>query len=55
MTSNGTATYTYDAENRLTLTAGWVYTYDGDGKRVKKCAISCTTGAGGPPFTPKKL
>ncbi|MGH9532896.1 MAG: RHS repeat-associated core domain-containing protein [Terriglobales bacterium] len=27
---------TYDAENRLTIAAGVTYTYDGDGKRVKK-------------------
>jgi RHS repeat-associated protein len=31
-----TPTYTYDAENRLTTTGGVTYTYDGDGKRVKK-------------------
>jgi hypothetical protein len=30
------ATYTYNAENRLTATAGVTYTYDGDGKRVMK-------------------
>jgi len=29
-------TYTYDAENRMTATAGVTYTYDGDGRRVKK-------------------
>jgi RHS repeat-associated protein len=28
--------YSYDAENRLYSTAGVSYTYDGDGKRVKK-------------------
>ena len=28
--------YQYDAENRMTTTAGVTYTYDGDGKRVKK-------------------
>src|SRR5713101_8539689 len=28
--------YTYNAENQLTSTAGVTYTYDGDGKRVKK-------------------
>ncbi|MBI3662049.1 MAG: hypothetical protein HY234_03240 [Acidobacteria bacterium] len=32
----GVATYSYDAENRMTTTAGVTYTYDGDGKRVKK-------------------
>jgi RHS repeat-associated protein len=30
------ATYTYNAENQMTVTAGVTYTYDGDGKRVKK-------------------
>jgi RHS repeat-associated protein len=29
-------TYTYNAENQMTLTAGITYTYDGDGKRVQK-------------------
>ena len=32
----GSADYTYDAENRITSTAGVTYTYDGDGERVKK-------------------
>jgi RHS repeat-associated protein len=41
--SNGpTSTYSYDAENRLITTSGYTYTYDGDGKRVKKA-----TGASG--------
>jgi len=31
------STYTYDAENRLSATAGFTYRYDGDGKRVIKC------------------
>jgi len=31
MIQNGSATYTYDGENRLTATAGWTYVYDGDG------------------------
>jgi RHS repeat-associated protein len=30
------ASYTYDAENHLTATAGVAYTYDGDGRRVQK-------------------
>jgi len=30
------AAYSYDAENRLTSTAGVSYTYDGDGQRVMK-------------------
>jgi uncharacterized protein RhaS with RHS repeats len=29
-------TYTYDEENRLTGAAGYTYTYDGDGNRVRK-------------------
>jgi RHS repeat-associated protein len=29
-------TYTYDAENRLLTAGGVTYTYDGDGRRVKK-------------------
>jgi RHS repeat-associated protein len=37
MISNpGIATYTYNAENQMTSTAGITYTYDGDGKRVQK-------------------
>jgi len=28
--------YSYDAENRQTSAAGVSYTYDGDGRRVKK-------------------
>jgi RHS repeat-associated protein len=30
------ASYTFDAENHLTATAGITYAYDGDGKRVEK-------------------
>jgi hypothetical protein len=37
MTSDGLYSYTYNAENEQTSnTAGETYTYDGDGKRVKK-------------------
>jgi RHS repeat-associated protein len=38
-------TYVYDAENRLTsyMGTGGVYTYDGNGLRVKKVASSTTT------------
>jgi RHS repeat-associated protein len=36
ITGAGAATYTYDAENHLTSTAGVTYSYDGDGKRVMK-------------------
>jgi RHS repeat-associated protein len=32
----GMGSYTYDAENRMTATAGVSYTYDGDGRRVQK-------------------
>src|SRR5258708_25495999 len=42
MTSTGSATYTYDAENRIRTTAGWTYVYDGDGRRVKK--VNGSTG-----------
>jgi RHS repeat-associated protein len=38
-----TPTYSYDAENRMTATAGVTYTYDGDGKRVKKDQASGST------------
>src|SRR5512143_993256 len=38
MVSNGSATYVYDAENRMTSTAGTSYRYDGDGERVVKCS-----------------
>ena len=31
-----TQTYSYDQENRLTGAAGYAYTYDGDGNRVRK-------------------
>jgi len=40
------ATYTYDAENRLSAFAGITYTYDGDGKRVKKSNGTLYWGAG---------
>ena len=39
MTFNATAptqAYTYDQENRITGAAGYTYTYDGDGNRVRK-------------------
>ncbi len=43
-----------DAENRLASTAGWTYTYDGDGRRVMKCnGSACTlywTGTGSDPL-----
>jgi len=43
--SYGTASYTYDAENRLIATAGTTsYLYDGDGKRVEKCTQGTTPG-----------
>jgi len=32
----GSASYTYNAENQVTLAQGVTYTYDGDGKRVQK-------------------
>ena len=36
MTSNSSVSYTYDAENRLVSSAGYTYSYDGDGNRVMK-------------------
>jgi RHS repeat-associated protein len=36
VTGDGTYTYTWDAENHLTSVNGVGYTYDGDGRRVKK-------------------
>ncbi|PYV68508.1 MAG: hypothetical protein DMG96_36250 [Acidobacteria bacterium] len=52
-------TYSYDAENRLTGTAGWTYTYDGDGKRVKKTNGSAGTlyfnGTGSDPVAENSL
>ncbi len=45
MTSNGTASYVYDAENRLIATAGYSYIYDADGLRVEKCTEGATPGA----------
>jgi RHS repeat-associated protein len=44
MTSNGAATYVYDAENRLIATAGYSYIYDADGQRVEKCTEGSTPG-----------
>ncbi|MGE5110967.1 MAG: RHS repeat domain-containing protein [Acidobacteriaceae bacterium] len=47
----GSATYVYDAENRLVFTNGYAYFYDGAGKRVKKCTSSqaqiCQSNAAG--------
>ena len=34
--SNRTQTFTYDALNRITGAAGYSYTYDDDGNRVRK-------------------
>ena len=45
MTSNGAATYVYDAENRLIATGGYSYIYDGDGERVEKCTEGTTPGS----------
>jgi RHS repeat-associated protein len=45
MTSYGTASYVYDAENRLIWTSGYRYLYDGDGQRVEKCAAATSTTA----------
>jgi RHS repeat-associated protein len=45
MTSNGSATNAYDAENRLVWTSGYRYLYDGKGERVEKCAVASATTA----------
>jgi RHS repeat-associated protein len=47
MTSNGSTSYIYDAENRLIAdpSAGYSYIYDGDGQRVEKCTEVNTPGA----------
>ena len=44
MTSQGSAAYVYDDENRLIATAGYSYLYDGDGERVEKCTEGTTPG-----------
>jgi len=50
------STYLYDAENRLKSTAGVNYTYDGDGKRVKKDNGKLYwTGTGSDPLTETDL
>jgi len=36
MTADGTYSYTWNGENRLSTVAGVTYSYDGDGRRVKK-------------------
>ena len=41
--ASGTFQYTYNAENQLTATAGLVYAYDGDGKRVSKAPLATPT------------
>lgn len=38
VTANGTAHYTFDAENRLASAGGITYTYDADGNRVENRA-----------------
>ena len=45
MTTNGSVTYVYDAENRLIATTeGYSYIYDGNGNRVEKCTEGTTPG-----------
>jgi len=41
--ANGSATYIYDQENRISSTAGMTYAYDANGNRVEKSRGS--TGA----------
>ena len=52
MTNDGSYAYAYDAEERVNSAAGVTYTFDGNGKRVKKSAgrlywnsLSCGQGA----------
>ena len=49
----------YDAENRLISTAGYTYTYDGMGERVKKSSGSTGTlywrGMGNDPLAESNL
>ena len=45
MTSNGSTSYVYDAENRAIWTSGYRYLYDGDGQRVEKCVAATATTA----------
>ena len=51
---SGTPTYSYDAENNLTSTAGVTYAYDGDGRRtwksVPRTVCYCPPPHGGPAF-----
>ena len=47
MTNDGLYNYVYDAEGRQTSAAGVTYTYDGDGQRVKKHALSGVEGSNG--------
>lgn len=52
----GSADYAYDAENRVTSAGGVTYTYDGDGKRVKKSNGKLYwTGTGSDPLTETDL
>src|SRR5262249_9719832 len=46
-TTTFTPTYTYDAENRLSTTAGYTYYYDADGVRMEK-----TNGSSGTMYWP---
>jgi len=59
MTSNGTDSYSYDAENRIVTFTGATsatYTYDGDGKRIKKSTGKMYwTGMGSDPLTETDL
>jgi len=40
MTSNGSATYSYDGDDRLTNAGGYTYTYDANSVRIKKASGS---------------
>lgn len=51
MLSDGTNTFTYNAENQMTTAAGVAYNYDGNGNRVQKATINTPPT----PPTPFKL
>jgi RHS repeat-associated protein len=56
MTADGTYSYTWNGENRLSTAAGVTYTYDGDGRRVKKSSGTLYWyGGGGVPLAETDL
>ncbi len=47
LTADGFSTFTWNAEGRMSATAGFTYTYDGDGRRVKKSVGGHGQGSAG--------